>query len=73
MEGADGRLASAEHLQGELRRILEGRNLTTRSSAGNRSRSNRFGGDPDLNDGVRINIRPWITEARCIAQPSLEF
>ena len=27
-------------------------------------REQPIGWDPDLNDGVRVNIRPWITETR---------
>jgi len=70
VEGADGRLAAAEHLQNELRNILEGecsRDETHGYDVFVRWKplnAQPIGWDPDLNDGVRMNIRPWITEAR---------
>jgi Eco57I restriction-modification methylase len=69
-EGADGRLAAAEHLQNELKSILEGEcskdethgyDVFVRWKPLN---AQPIGWEPDLNDGVRMNIRPWITEAR---------
>ena len=70
VEGADGRLAAAEHLQNELKNILEGecnKDKTHGYDVFVRWKSLRtqpIGWDPDLSDGVRMNIRPWITEAR---------
>jgi hypothetical protein len=70
-EGAETRLAAAEHLQGELKKILEGQ-----SSKDDREPSfdifvrwkplskQAMGWEPDLNDGVRANIRPWITAGK---------
>jgi hypothetical protein len=64
VEGADRRLAAAEHLQGELKKIYEGKesyDIFVRWKALDKQ---AIGWQPDLNDGVRMNIRPWITEAK---------
>ncbi|HEV8414182.1 MAG TPA: hypothetical protein VGQ49_11345 [Bryobacteraceae bacterium] len=64
VEGADSRLAAAEHLQSELKNILRGESpydvfIRWKSLSGQST-----GWNPDLNDGVRLNIRPWITTAK---------
>ena len=64
VEGADRRLAAAEHLQGELRKILEGAIPYDIFARWKSIKAQPIGWDPDLNDGVRINIRPWISEAK---------
>jgi hypothetical protein len=64
VEGADGRLAAAEHLQGELKRILEGQKPYDIFVRWKSTDKQPIGWEPDLNDGVRTNIRPWITEAK---------
>jgi hypothetical protein len=64
VEGADGRLAAAEHLQGELKKILDGEKPYDVFVRWKSLREQLLGWNPDLNDGVRINIRPWIMEAR---------
>jgi len=64
LEGADGRLVAAEHLQGELKKILDGEKPYDVFVRWKPLKKQPIGWDPDLNDGVRINIRPWIAEAR---------
>ena len=64
VEGADGRLAAAEHLQGELKKILDGEKPYDLFIRWKSLKEQPLGWDPDLNDGVCVNIRPWITEAR---------
>ena len=64
VEGADTRLAAAEHLQGELKKILKGQAPYDIFVRWKPVREQPIGWEPDLNDGVRVNIRPWITEAR---------
>jgi hypothetical protein len=64
VEGADTRLAAAEHLQGELKRILEGESPYDIFVRWKPLGEQPVGWEPDLNDGVRVNIRPWIADAR---------
>lgn len=61
IEGADARLAHAEHLKAELIKILEGEppyDIFVRWKPLHRQ---PIGWDPDINDGVRMNIRPFMT------------
>jgi len=61
--GADARLASAAHLQSELKMILEGEppyDIFIRWKA---LAKQPIGWDPDVNDGVRVNIRPFLMAA----------
>jgi hypothetical protein len=64
VEGADTRQAAAEHLQGELKNILEGKEPYDIFVRWKPLDKQPIGWEPDLNDGVRMNIRPWITEAK---------
>jgi hypothetical protein len=64
VEGADTRLAAAEHLQSELKKILEGKEPYDIFVRWKPLDKQPIGWEPDLNDGVRMNIRPWITEAK---------
>jgi hypothetical protein len=64
VEGADTRLAAAEHLQSELRKILHGEAPYDIFVRWKSVKEQPIGWEPDLSDGVRVNIRPWITEAR---------
>jgi hypothetical protein len=82
VEGADTKLAAAEHLQAELERILEGNPPYDIFVRWKPIGEQPIGWDPDLNDGVRINIRPWITAARVYratkpgilrVQPSIKY
>jgi hypothetical protein len=64
VEGSDSRLAAAEYLQGELKKIAEGDrpyDIFVRWKPLNKQ---SIGWEPDLNDGVRMNIRPWIKVAK---------
>ena len=63
VEGADGRLAQAEYLRVELIKILEGEppyDIFVRWKA---LKAQPMGWDPDIDDGVRMNIRPFINSA----------
>jgi len=64
LEGADTRLAAAEHLQNELKKILEGEKPYDIFVRWKPMDKQAICWEPDLNDGVRMNIRPWITEAK---------
>lgn len=60
VEGADGRLAAAEHLKAELENILAGEppyDIFVRWKPLHRQ---PIGWEPDINDGVRLNIRPFL-------------
>lgn len=63
VDGADSRLAAAEHLQVELRRILDGEDPYDIFVRWKRLDKQAIGWEPDLDDGIRMNIRPWITAA----------
>lgn len=59
--GAEERLIAAEHLRGELTKIIEGEPpfdifVRWKSLSGQ-----PIGWEPDIDDGVRLNIRPFLT------------
>jgi hypothetical protein len=59
--GAEGRLLAAEHLRGELTKIIDGDppyDIFVRWKPLHRQ---PIGWEPDIDDGVRINIRPVLT------------
>ena len=59
--GADARLAHAEHLRQELIKIREGEppyDIFVRWKPLHRQ---SIGWDPDISDGIRVNIRPFMT------------
>ena len=61
VEGADARLAHAEHLKAELIKILEGEPPYDIFVRWKPLHAQPIGWDPDINDGVRMNIRPFMT------------
>ena len=61
VEGADARLTHAEHLKAELIKILEGEPPYDIFVRWKPVHEQPIGWDPDINDGVRINIRPFMT------------
>lgn len=61
VEGADARLAHAEHLRAELIKILEGEPPYDIFVRWKPLHEQPIGWDPDINDGVRMNIRPFMT------------
>jgi len=60
VEGADGRVAAAEHLKRELENILEGEPPYDLFVRWKPLSEQPIGWEPDLDDGVRINIRPFM-------------
>ena len=59
--GAEERLIVAEHLRGELTKIIEGEppyDIFVRWKPLHRQ---PIGWEPDIHDGVRLNIRPFLT------------
>ena len=59
-EGADARVAAALHLQGQLEKILEGEPPFDIFVRWKPLSQQAIGWEPDSNDGVRLNIRPFI-------------
>jgi hypothetical protein len=60
-EGADGRVAAAIHLQEQLAKIIEGEPPFDIFVRWKPLAEQPIGWDPDINDGVRLNIRPFMT------------
>jgi hypothetical protein len=58
--GSDARLASAIHLQEELKNILAGKPPYDIFVRWKPLHEQAIGWEPDINDGVRMNIRPFI-------------
>ena len=61
VEGADGRLATAEHLKRELEKVLEGEPPYDIFVRWKPLHQQPVGWEPDIDDGVRVNIRPFMT------------
>lgn len=61
VEGSDGRVAAAEHLKRELEKILEGEPPYDIFVRWKPLHEQPIGWDPDIDDGVRVNIRPFMT------------
>jgi hypothetical protein len=61
VEGADARLAHAEHLKAELIKILDGEPPYDIFVRWKPLHKQPLGWDPDVDDGVRMNIRPFLT------------
>jgi hypothetical protein len=61
VEGADARVAAAEHLKTELTNILAGEPPYDLFVRWKPIAEQPIGWEPDINDGVRINIRPFMT------------
>jgi len=61
VNGADDRLVAAIDLQGQLRKILEGEPPCDIFVRWKPLHLQPIGWDPDINDGVRINIRPFMS------------
>lgn len=59
--GSDARLQAAKELQGELQQILEGEPPYDIFVRWKPIEKQPIGWDPDLNDGVRLNIRPFMS------------
>jgi len=61
VDGADGRLAAALHLKKELEAILQGKPPYDIFVRWKPLHEQPLGWEPDINNGVRINIRPFMT------------
>jgi hypothetical protein len=61
VDGAEARLSAALHLQSELQKILKGEPPYDIFVRWKPLREQAMGWEPDLNDGVCVNLRPWLT------------
>jgi hypothetical protein len=61
--GSDARLLAAKQLQGEPQKILEGAPPYDIFVRWKPLEQQPIGWDQDLNDGVRLNIRPFMSAA----------
>lgn len=61
VDGAEERLAAAESLKKKLEQILEGEAPYDIFVRWKPIEQQPIGWDPDLNDGVRLNVRPFMT------------
>jgi hypothetical protein len=59
-EGSDAKLAAAQELKAALEKILEGEPPSDIFVRWKPLEKQPIGWDPDLNDGVRMNIRPFM-------------
>jgi hypothetical protein len=60
VEGADGRVAAAEHLKREFERILAGDPPYDLFVRWKPLPAQPIGWEPDIDDGVRLNVRPFV-------------
>jgi hypothetical protein len=60
-EGADARLTAALHLKAEFEKILAGEKPFDIFVRWKPLHEQPLGWEPDLNDGVRPHLRPWLT------------
>uniref|UniRef100_UPI001B30DDC1 hypothetical protein n=1 Tax=Pantoea ananas TaxID=553 RepID=UPI001B30DDC1 len=60
VDGADIRLTAAENLKAQLEAILEGEKGLDIFVRWKSPEEQPIGWNPDLNDGVRLNIRPFM-------------
>ncbi len=61
VEGADARVTAAEHLSVQLKDILAGEPPFDLFVRWKPLHEQPIGWNPDINDGVRLNLRPFIT------------
>lgn len=72
-DGAEDRLASAEALQAKLALILEGGSPFDVFVRWKPLHDQAIGWEPDLNDGVRMNIRPFVEAGVLRKNPKLKW
>jgi hypothetical protein len=71
--GAERRLAAAEQLKAKLQLILEGEPPYDIYVRWKSLAEQPVGWDPDLDDGVRLNIRPFVTAGILRSQPKINW
>jgi hypothetical protein len=71
--GADAKLLAAQNLQKQLERILEGEAPYDIFVRWKPIKQQPIGWEPDLNDGVRLNIRPFVQANILRKKPSINW
>jgi hypothetical protein len=71
--GAEDRLAAAEALQQKLALVLEGEPPHDIFVRWKSLRGQAIGWEPDLNDGVRMNIRPFVEAGVLRKNPKIQW
>ncbi|MEI7482260.1 MAG: N-6 DNA methylase [Elusimicrobiota bacterium] len=72
-EGSDARLQAAKELQDKLRQIIDGESPYDIFVRWKPLAQQPNGWDPDLNDGVRMNIRPFVAAAVLRKDPKINW
>jgi hypothetical protein len=72
-EGSDARLAAALELKAKLEKIIEGEAPYDIFIRWKPIEQQPIGWEPDLNDGVRLNIRPFVTAGVLRKNPKIHW
>lgn len=72
-EGAEGRLLAAQDLQEELKKIIEGEPPYDIFVRWKEAHEQPIGWEPDLNDGVLLNIKPFIEASILRDEPNVRY
>ena len=72
-EGAEGRLLAAQDLQEELKKIIEGEPPYDIFVRWKDAHEQPMGWTPDLNDGVLLNIKPFIEAGILRDEPNVRY
>jgi hypothetical protein len=72
-EGADARLIAVRRLQDKLKLILEGEPPYDIYVRWKKMHEQPIGWEPDLNDGVRLNIRPFMMAGILRSEPHIKW
>jgi hypothetical protein len=72
-EGSDARLQAAQELKGKLEKIMEGEAPFDIFVRWKPLEKQPIGWEPDLNDGVRLNIRPFVEAGVLRKDPKINW
>jgi hypothetical protein len=72
-EGSDARLQAAQELKGKLEKIIEGEAPFDIFVRWKPLEKQPIGWKPDLNDGVRLNIRPFVEAGVLRKEPKINW
>ena len=72
-EGAEGRLLAARDLQEELKKIIEGEHPYDIFVRWKEAHEQPIGWEPDLNDGVLLNVKPFVEAGILRDEPNVRY